>query len=237
MDITIYTLCYNEEIILPKFISHYRERFPNCKIVIYDNESTDSSMEIAKENDCEVRTYSTNNKINDLKYLEIKNNCWKDSETDWNFVGDIDEFCQISLNDLEIENENNTSHIQFTNYDMINLSDNPEDIKIDELEFGFRNQNNDKILIFNKKFIKKINYSPGCHVAKPIGKLKKQIKRYDLFHYKYIGQNYLIERYKNFSSRLSSDNQKYGWGFHYKTNEEKIKKLFINKKTIAKKLK
>jgi len=35
---TIYTITYNEELMLPYFIRHYRLRFPNCKIVVYDNE-------------------------------------------------------------------------------------------------------------------------------------------------------------------------------------------------------
>ena len=45
--IEIFTICYNEEIILQKFINHYRTRFPNCEITIYDNMSTDNSRQIA----------------------------------------------------------------------------------------------------------------------------------------------------------------------------------------------
>jgi hypothetical protein len=79
--ITIYTIAYNEEIFIQFMIDHYRSRFPNCHIVVYDNESTDNTVAIAKANNCEVITYCTNNQIQDRKYLEIKNNCWKKSKT------------------------------------------------------------------------------------------------------------------------------------------------------------
>jgi len=62
---------------LPFMIKWYRERFPNCLIIVYDNESTDRSVQIALENNCKVISYSTNNQLSDSKYLEIKNNCWK----------------------------------------------------------------------------------------------------------------------------------------------------------------
>ena len=64
-------------------IKWYRERFPNCLIIVYDNESTDRSVQIALENNCKVISYSTNNQLSDSKYLEIKNNCWKTDYTSY----------------------------------------------------------------------------------------------------------------------------------------------------------
>ena len=72
--VTIYTLTYNEEAMIEFFINHYRKRFPNCQINIFDNYSTDETIKIAKKNDCNVIMYDTKNKIQDNKYLEIKNN-------------------------------------------------------------------------------------------------------------------------------------------------------------------
>ena len=72
--ITIYSLAYNEELLLQFMIDHYKERFPSCKIIIYDHMSTDKTVEIAKLNNCEVRTFDTGGKIDDNKYLEIKKN-------------------------------------------------------------------------------------------------------------------------------------------------------------------
>jgi glycosyltransferase involved in cell wall biosynthesis len=70
--VTIFTVTYNEELLLPFFIRHYRERFPNCNIVVYDNESTDNTVKIAKENNCGVITFKTNNQYYESSLMEIR---------------------------------------------------------------------------------------------------------------------------------------------------------------------
>ena len=52
MKIHLYSVCYNEEIILPYYLNHY-SKFVD-KITVYDNFSTDSSVEILKQNNVEV---------------------------------------------------------------------------------------------------------------------------------------------------------------------------------------
>lgn len=224
--ITIHTLTYNEELILPKFINHYRYRFPNCKIVIYDNESTDSTVQIAKEYDCDVINNKTGNELSDKGYLKIKNNCWKNSTTKWNLICDCDEFCLIDSSKLFEEELNGTNIIKFKCFDMVNTSIDPSNIEIDGLTNGVRNQLYDKTLLFNKDVISEINYSPGCHISSPIGYTKYSEKDYIMLHYKYIGEDYLVERYRLFNSRLSSENKLYGWGTQYTENETKIREKF-----------
>ena len=46
MTITLYTLLYNEEHILPYFLKHYSQ-YVN-KIVVHNNQSTDTSIQILK---------------------------------------------------------------------------------------------------------------------------------------------------------------------------------------------
>ena len=52
MKIACYTITYNEELMLPHFIKHYKQFCD--KIVVYDNMSTDRTKEIALDNGCEV---------------------------------------------------------------------------------------------------------------------------------------------------------------------------------------
>jgi glycosyltransferase involved in cell wall biosynthesis len=218
MDITIYTLAYNEELMIPHFITHYRKQFPNCKIVVFDNESTDNTRKIALENDCKVISYNTNNRLSDNTYLQIKNNCWKESETDWSIVCDMDEFCQISNDELEYENSIGTTIFKFEGYDMVNTSTdyNSTEVKINT---GVKNHRYDKTLLINKKHIVDINFEVGCHGAYPTGNVRYSSKPYRLYHYRYIGKKYLIDRYREYNNRLSDDNRIKRWGIEY-TQEE-----------------
>jgi glycosyltransferase involved in cell wall biosynthesis len=235
--ITVFTLTYNEEIMLPHFINHYRNNFKNCRIIIFDNESTDSTVEIARKNNCEVITYKTNNKIVDSKYLEIKNNCWKESNTNWNIVCDCDEFCDINENDLKQEEVIGTSIFKFTGYHMINMSEDSNSIFINELNHGIRSSWHDKVLLFDKSKILEMNYLPGCHECKPNGNIKYSDKIYNLYHYKYIGENYFVDRHINYSKRLSEENLKFRWGHHYLQEENTMRKNFKELKKTAKKIK
>ena len=51
----IFLLCYNEELMLPHTLKHYKTRFPNATITIFDNYSTDRSKQIAEEAGCLIQ--------------------------------------------------------------------------------------------------------------------------------------------------------------------------------------
>lgn len=230
MNITIHTICYNEELILPKFIDHYRSCFPDCKIIIYDNESTDKSIQIGQEKKCEVITYKTNNKLCDKTYLDIKNNCWKESETDWNIVCDCDELLFINEKQLLNEELNGVMIVKPIGYSLMN---NTQTFDLNKLNMGFRDVLFDKCVLFNKKYIKEINFSPGCHSCNPQTvsdfPIKYNTNDFKLVHFKYLSPEYTINRYKMFGERLSENNKKYRWGIHYQFTSQSIKKWYDEK--------
>jgi glycosyltransferase involved in cell wall biosynthesis len=227
MKMTIYTITYNEEFMLPFFIRWYRERFPDCEIVIYDNESTDKTQDIAIANKCQIISYNTNNQLSDNKYLQIKNHCWKNSKTDWVLICDVDEFLEINPNML------NTNQTLFKSkgYNICNV-DNLTNIN--DIKHGIEAVQYDKVLCFNKSYIKEINYNHGCHTCNPVGDVVYSQNRPNLFHMKFINENLLVEKYKNYASRLSKENIKYNWGFHYRKDETSIRDNFKNHLKSAK---
>jgi len=229
--LTIYTLTYNEEKLIEFFINHYRNNFPNCEIIIYDNESTDNTVEIAKKNNCKVITYRTDNKLSDAEYLNIKNNCWKTSESEWVIVCDCDELLEINQEQLQTEANNLVNIIKPTGYSIMNFNDN---IPISEMKYGFRDIGFDKCVLFNKNKISEINYQPGAHTCNPIVifgyNLKYNVNNFRLLHYKYLNIDYTIERHKMFYERLSSNNKQKGWGIHYGFSPESIVKFYNDKK-------
>ena len=218
--ITIYTIAYNEEVILPFMIKWYRDRFPECKIIVYDNFSSDKTEEIALSLDCEVIKYDSGDQVRDDLYLEIKNNCWKQAKTDWVLICDSDEFFDINQEQLQ---EEHCSIILSKGYNMVNLED---DLIFDNIKFGIRAKQYDKYYLFNKSKVKEINYEAGCHSANPKGEIKFSKNTYNLLHYTMLSEQYLIDRYKRNFERLSKENKINGWGVHYKESEQTIKDKF-----------
>jgi hypothetical protein len=222
--ITIYTVAYNEELQIKFFIDHYRSRFENCDIVIYDNISKDNTAKIAIQNNCTVIPYDTNNQIQDRRYLEIKNNCWKQAKTNWVLVCDVDELLDISKQDLLYEESIGSTVIQSCGFNMINMEDNYD---LDNIKYGVRHEFSDKKYLFNKSLVKEINYSPGCHDCNPVGTIVYSKNIYNVYHYNFININESIRKYEEYGKRLSPENLKNGWGFHYLRPKEEIVKEFL----------
>lgn len=205
-------------------IDHYRKRFPNCHIVVYDNESTDQTITIAKNNNCEIISYNTNNQISDSKYLEIKNNCWKSAKTDWVLVCDVDELLNITEDQLKEEDNSGITIIKSEAYNMINMYDNFDLVNI---KHGSRCSPYDKSYLFKKSVISEIRYSPGCHSCSPLGIVRFGKQPYKLYHYKCINPDFHAARYKDYAGRLSAENIRNGWGSHYSQDEQAIKNGYV----------
>jgi glycosyltransferase involved in cell wall biosynthesis len=228
--VTIYTITYNEEAMIEFFIQHYRKLFPRCEINIFDNFSTDNTIEIAKKYGCIIHFYDTNNQLSDTTYLEIKNNCWKKSKTDWVIICDCDELIEIDSNELKVEIKNKVSLMKFEGYTMMSFN---KDINLGLMDMAYRDPTFDKTVLFNRRVIKEINFTVGSHNCSPVPYEGKKInyskKNYRLLHYKFLNPEYTIERFKLFNSRLSDLNKKNNWGFHYTWSPEKINEFYKQK--------
>ncbi len=232
IPITIYTMAFNEEVILPFFIKHYRNRFTQCNIVIFDNESTDNTKSIAANNNCHIINWSTDGQIDDEKMRILKNTCWKSSITDWVLVCDPDELFDINEVQLKAEELNNNTIIKSKGFNMVNMEDN---LDIENIKYGVRAEMYDKSYLFNKKFIKEINYNHGAHLSSPEGIIKYSDLTYMLYHYKYISQEFNIDRHRYTLQRLSNLNIKMGWGSQWhKTNNNIIQEIIENRKIAVK---
>lgn len=211
--ITVYTIAYNEERMLPFFIKWYRDRFPDCRIVLYDNQSTDNTVKICEDNNVEVITYFTNGEMRDSALRDIKNNCWKESLTDWVVVCDVDELVDIRPKHLLKAEKLRQTVFKGIGYNMVN-KDGLDDYLL--VNTGVRDKGYDKKVVFNKRFVREINYRAGAHAALPYGIVSDCTFRPILYHFRYMDRQYMIERYKEFASRLSEKNKANNWSFHYK---------------------
>jgi glycosyltransferase involved in cell wall biosynthesis len=230
--ITIYTITYNEELIIQFFINHYRTRFPNCKIVIHDNYSTDNTEAIALQNNCEVIKFDTNNEFRDDIHRDIKNSCWKNSSTKWVVVCDADECLDITQEELSEEQSKGTTIINTQGWNMINLN---HEINLEQMQYGYIFNPESKRILFDKDSVSEINYDAGGHSIKPIGLANYSPRIYNLLHYKCLSEDYLVERYKLLNSRLSEINRANRWGFQYTYSEREIRQDYNElKKNVTK---
>lgn len=221
--ITIYTITYNEELLMQFMIDHYRSRFPNCHIIVYDNKSTDNTVNIAIKNGCEIRGYESNNSLNDRIHMELKNSCWTTAGTDWVLVCDLDELLDITEEELKQEESNGNTIIRTEAWTMINLENNYD---FQNITHGYRDHGYDKSLLFNKKFIQSINYGAGAHDCKPVGNVKYSNKSYPIHHYMLINPDHFVAKCKVTQQRLSEENKRNNWGYQVQKTEEVLRSDF-----------
>jgi len=168
MKIWAYAICWNEAKMLPYYLRHYSQFCE--KIIIYDNGSNDGSQQIIRNHPkAELRTYDTGGKIKDEVYLQIKNNCWKESRSkaDWVIVGDIDEIVYHSDLPKFLDIAGNV-HSIFTPGGINMVADKFPTTTgqiYEEVKTGTLHPGSCKPMIFDPNRVTEIAFDPGCHSA------------------------------------------------------------------------
>jgi hypothetical protein len=220
MEINIFLLCYNEEVLILETIKHYQYFLPNCKITILDNNSTDKSVDIAKKNGCSIITWGETEEINDYKYTELKNNVWKNINSGWIIVCDMDEWLCVTINDLEKEIKNKTTFLDTYGYHMVSNSKCPllSDINLHSIKEGVYWRF--KPMCFLRPHIKETKFNIGTFKTKPVGNYKKSSKKY---YFKHMGGHMGYDFYKNKTISRFLRRKKKTPASHYTNNITKIK--------------
>lgn len=217
--VTVYTVTLNEEVMIEFFIKHYRSLFPDCKIVVHDNGSSDDTIAIANDYGCEVRPFDTGNAYVELRHIELKNHCWKESATNWNVICDCDELVCITHEELLAEESRGVNMIRFEAYTMIN---NTDVIDIPGMKYGYRDIGYDKQYLFDKRAIQEINYAAGSHTSSPVSNagVVWSDRAYRALHYKLLSPAYTFQRNQLFHRRHSEQNLALGMGVHYSRDNQ-----------------
>jgi len=226
MTIDVFSLCYNEEIILPYFLKHYKKFVRN--ITIYDNMSTDNSVNIMNEYGVNVIPYDTQGKLEESAFLNIKNNSWKGSDADWVIVCDTDELIYHE-NIIEVLTNTHANHIITEGYEMVSETLPTTEGQIyEELKFGYSKPDYSKACLFKPSEVTNINFGPGCHFSSPTG--PNIISIHDsgikLLHYKYLNREVLIKKYDHYRVRQSEEMIRMGWGNYQQWGADVINSQF-----------
>jgi FkbM family methyltransferase len=230
MKINVFLVCYNEAVLLPNTVKHYRSLLPSCSITIYDNESTDNSVELAKSLGCTVINWDTGNRIDDHKLRDLKNTCWKSITDGWIIMADMDEWLCVSESDLQDEFNNGTTILNVRGVNMIGESKLTDlsDIDLFSLEKLKHFQNESKKLCFLRESINDIEYTNGAHWCFPKGTIKYSLKTYINKHMHFLGLNFLIDKYTKCYHR-SHEMRKENMAIHYTDNVERITSAYMEK--------
>ena len=238
MTIHLYTLCWNEMDILP-FVIDYWKRFVTHAYV-YDNGSTDGSVEYLKQFDwITVEHFETNGKNNTVQ-RDLKNKIWKQSKgnADFVIVCDIDEcLYPKDINVFKKMKEGGYTLCAPKWYDFISekIPVYTEGKLLHEIS-PKACKGNTKVVILDPNQITDSGFDVGSHHCRAKGIVKKYEgdDMYLLHINHHLSLDYLLEKYKVFNKRLSDEDKRKKHGIHYGFSEEKLRNNYANdlKKSI-----
>ena len=219
------TLTYNESKMIP-FIMPYYERLGFDKLVVYDNESTDNTIELLKQYPfVEIRTFKTKGKNNRVQ-SELKTNFVKkyQKQTDvWLYISDFDEVIYYNGDFKKYLQEKDSQGYTYLNQIMIELITDkfPNNLAHENCEIGHIWKDisgGAKMTLFKPNKIKNIKYGIGAHTVEVSSQsLFKSLNHQEIksFHIKYIDYNYCYERTKLAKERRSQEDIKRKFGTQY----------------------
>ena len=225
MEIHLYALCWNELDFLPFFFRHY-DRFVT-KYFIFDNASRDGSVEFLRSRaNVELQRFIPSDPDSFvLSEQSLSNQCWKASSgvADWVIVTDIDEhlFHPRLPELLRSYKYFGITLAPALGYEMI--SDEFPDC--DELLCETRTRGMPtgwycKASIFDPTAIAEISYGFGRHLAAPAGDVRMPHKdELRLLHFKRLGFERTLRRYRQLQTGLGSADLKNGWGIQYSCSD------------------
>jgi len=210
MKIETFTVCYNEEKMLPYFLRHYSQY---GHVTVFDNNSTDNSVAIAKSFNATVIPFNSDDKYREDILIHLRNNCWKESQADWVIIADVDEIIYHRMLELALSRSTGTVIIPHM-FEMYSESFPTTKGQIyDEVKAGVEMRS--KMFLFKPSEIKEMNYEAGNHFALPEGNVIMDVQTGIIaMHFKNLSIAYALDRYDMLNYRQSDENKDNNWSWH-----------------------
>lgn len=234
--IVLYTLTYNESDIVEYFVD-YCLNLGVEKAVVYDNESTDDTVQkLSRYPWIEIRKFHTDGMTDDIHAI-IKNNCWKEQrgKGTWCVVCDFDEWLYSKDIDYVIDKmeRNNCSVLGTKWYAICNDSTPPYEsgklLHEQSTKFYLQDVNRNypdlgKFMLINPDMIEDMGWSVGNHICNPRGNFKLYVaphsEAFTIHLNKGFSEDYFVEKRKKMALRLSALNKMKGYCYEYSFPEE-----------------
>lgn len=246
MKIDLYCLCYNEEFIIPWIIQYWDKLISDgidLHVYVYDNNSTDKSVEMLSQYDWITINYFTTSGQDDIIQAQIKNSVWYNSKgkADFVVVSDFDEIIWSNnlIEELQYMKDNGynvlgTPWYAFCGDEMPEYDENKYLHQL--IKKGYKQYINHhpsykhlgKFMLFDPNLIDSMHYSVGCHISNPTPyiKLYETDKIVEFHINKGFSENYFVSRRKIMADNLSSTNRMNGMCTEYWQPEEKTREEY-----------
>lgn len=213
---------------LPHTIEHYRRNIPGCNITIYDNISTDSSVDIAKSLGCDVVQWTKGDYIDALAYRDIKNNCWKSVKDGWVIMADMDEWIQVTTADLMAEEAAGATVLRVKGYEVLPESQTLDlsDVDLHGCNRGVYNHWMNKNVCFLRQKIREMNYNGGAHSCHVTGWPQLTEKTYFLKHMNQLGLEWSLKKNRDRFARAAMMHAR-GISKHYIGDDDKKREEYL----------
>jgi glycosyltransferase involved in cell wall biosynthesis len=213
--IEIHIITYNEQIMLPFTIKHYRKMFGSPKFIIHDNGSTDDTLMLARLAGCEIVPFTTSG-MNDTVHAQIKSKAAMNATADWVLCIDADEECFINSEDLLALESKNINAVEFEGWNIFDQVEKPEDIKI---PMGIICTAYSKPVLIKTGVFQNIIFAAGAHSVTVVPKEGQQVNwskgEYKLLHYKHWSCEWNIKRSAELGARQSKENVDRKYSYHF----------------------
>ena len=230
MKIEVFTICWNEMAILPFAVDYWR-RFAS-RVTVYDNGSTDGSVEWLKQNASDLVTvvpFDTGGHKNNTIHCNMKNDYWKQARgrADLVVVCDMDEFLITDLDALEkmLADGATVCRPQWIDLVSLKMPKYKAGKYLHQLcQKGIRNPGS-KAVLFNPNKIDEMNYGPGAHLCNPTGDVKwaDNTGIVVLHVNNALSLDYRLMRYHALCERRSQQDKNLGYGVHYTKTDDEIR--------------
>ncbi len=229
MIVHLFAQCWNDENMLPFFFRHYDSLVDHY--FFFDDNSTDGTLDILNNHrrvTVQPFPHQVENSFS-LSEQHLSNACWKTSrgQADWVIVTDIDEhlFHPEGRGYLERCAAEGVTLIPALGFQMLSDSaPTPGALLCDRYTVGTPWQKMMKMSVFDPNALREIDYQPGRHKARPLGRLVLPDRdELMLFHYKYLGFEETHQRHQMLNEGLGSADVESGWAHKYEWTRDQLR--------------
>ncbi len=225
----LYSICWNEETMLPFFFRHYDplvERY-----VIFDDGSTDATLSVL-ENHPRVEVRRLPRLEVDSYVLAAKNahdHAWKESRgtADWVITTAVDELLYTPGMGAYLAEcmRKGITAVPALGFQMIAETLPPGDRSLlVTVRRGSPFADMNKLSVFDPDRIMETNQAVGRHTAEPVGVVKYPKRdQLLLLHYKYLSFEHTLKRQQELALKLGAVDRQNNWGSQYDWTRERLR--------------